>query len=495
MRKFTASVLIAITLWGSFVAPARAFVPLLYPMAVGSVTTAEGTIALSAVASTATVGSIIALVAMTTDKSPPASNGSNVALQVQLDTYTPLPTPQSASAPETSPYVQQEVVVNEVIGYYEAGSPSGANYGYSASDACNKAVTAVNAYFSGSWSVQNCSSLPVGTNGSWRTNTNANGYYSGGLRHFGGSCYAPSVASNGKCVVLQDTCPSGYTLNTTTQSCNRNSTDVQVPDQKTQITRTANTLQKNPNDPDPLPSNVTVSPQEVVIKALDSKTNIKINPDGSSEIIVIERGPNDSTKESKLQLSAPSPGSSPTVTGKQVNTIPGQENGPDGEPVLPGEASGTPSAPAGSTNVLNLPANLAKTEKQCGYDEDHKCTTDVKESVEKLVNEDASLAGQKATVQNKINDLETDAAQYETDSQDTLSTLTSSPLDQHGITWEWFPELPTAQCSTFQYGAGTHVYTWDFCPVVVKIRDILGYVLYIGTAISLLYIALGRKAE
>jgi len=65
------------------------------------------------------------------------------------------------------------------------------------------------------------------------------------------------------------------------------------------------------------------------------------------------------------------------------------------------------------------------------------------------------------------------------------TSIDAVPSNDYGFTWEWIPTLPTATCAPLVMAASGHELSMDWCPVAEKLRDILGYVLYIGTAFML----------
>lgn len=343
MRKFTASILIALTLWGSLILPARAVVPLL--PALGYLT---GSTLGDALIYSAGLHAAVAAIQLVTNGNPPASDGGNVGIQVQLDPYTPLTTPESAVPPATINATMEEQVVytssnrylSQVTGQYVYGEACGGG----------QDVSTVNgSCIAGCSTGQTASYIPPGY-----------------LR----------------CSEIQPTCPEGYTLNATENKCYLGASDSQVADAKIQVQRILDEFVQNPNDPDPIPPNVTLSPKDITIQTPERTTKVHINEDNTIDVKEIVQTPDGNTQENKVKISAPGAGSAPEVIGKSSSTYPGQSSNPplsDGSPggaAIPGTGqgeSGTPTAPATGTNVLNLPDNLAKTEKQCGYDADHPC--------------------------------------------------------------------------------------------------------------------------
>lgn len=71
------------------------------------------------------------------------------------------------------------------------------------------------------------------------------------------------------------------------------------------------------------------------------------------------------------------------------------------------------------------------------------------------------------------------------DRENVIKGVGDGGLDAHGVTWDWNPVIPAATCAPWTFGVTGHMYTWEVCPVAEKIRDIFGYIIYVGTAFVL----------
>lgn len=475
MKKLTASFLIAVTLWASVIAPAKAVFPIIGAVYLASVDALGATLTHTLIASAA-LHAGVAAIELTSDSSAPSSNGSNSAIQIQLDPYTPLTTPASALAPATSPYTQTQVVVSDAQEHPVYHTYVGSFL--SASDAIS-AINAVSANCKWTYTSEDRTrfySTYSCKDGSTGNSADDVSYVFG--------CPSGSSWDGSHCVETVNTCPPGYTMNTTTQSCNRNNDDVQVPDNKIQITRSGDTMQQNPNDPDPIPENLLVRPKDVVISSPERTTTVHINDDGTIEVKDITLS-NGNTNVDKLKLSAPTPGQAPQVIGKSNQQYPGQESGPAdpdatvNSPVIPGTESGTPSSPATGTSVLNLPANLAKTEKQCGYDAEHPCKVELKNEA--------------------LESTELSTGQFETAASDHLSNLQGvGEGGDHGFSWSWnpFESINAGACTPPQFHVGfVDLNFSDFCTKIAWVRDLLGFVIYVSTGMALFSIMTGKREE
>lgn len=493
MRKLLASFLIVSVLWASIIAPARAFAPL---VGLAYLTGANGL--QGSLIGASLLASAVAAITLTSDGNESVANGSNVAIQIQLDPYTPLITPDSAQSPQTSPFVQQVQIVSDTETHPVYHCPTAQ---YESQSDCLASLNQ-----------DSCCSIQYDSIIS-ETATNYVAQYhrvyesGGGQSTFSKStvagCSTGATWNGTNCVTTQNSCPAGYAMDTTTQSCNLINTDTQVVDNKTQIVRQNNEFIKNPNDPDPIPENLLVRPSDVIISTPEHTTTVHINADGTITVTEIKPTENNTTTKEVVNISSPTPGSSPQVTSKSKQQYSGQESGPAdpaspvNSPQVPGTGSGTPSSSASGTTVLNLPANLAKTEDVQEVRDKlttaNEKLTDINKSVRTDV--DSSVLADKNAVTGKFDQGNTDVDKFFDDAKADLDGMLAAPLDAHGVTWEWLPEIPSADCQSFSYGAGGHVFAWDFCPVAQKIRDLLGYVLYILTAFLLFNIAIGRKPE
>jgi hypothetical protein len=377
MRKLVASGLIVITLWGSLIQPARAL-PVL-PLVAYLIEVAGAHPLLTSVA----IHAGIAAITLTDNGAAPTSNGSNAAIQIQLDPYTPLIKPESAIGAAVIDATSQEVIASENHYYWRKTYSGQVFQGYTVAEVAT-------AYFNYAKNVVHAGDIDCPTSNVHSFNE-ATGQFSvqkcPGFSNVSDTVFkqnnqcVPGDTWNGSaCVRNELVCPSNYTLNSGDNKCYANNPDeVQVADAKLQIQRTLDKFQKNPNDPDPVPDNVSISDKEVVVRTPERTTTVKINDDSSVDIKEVVQTPDGNTEENKVKVSAPTPGNAPEVQSKSSSKYPGQSTA-NGGAAVPGTGtgeSGTPNAPATPTTVLNLPDNLARTDKQCGYDDAHPCKVEI----------------------------------------------------------------------------------------------------------------------
>jgi hypothetical protein len=65
----------------------------------------------------------------------------------------------------------------------------------------------------------------------------------------------------------------------------------------------------------------------------------------------------------------------------------------------------------------------------------------------------------------------------------------------HGMTWDWTFELPSGTCSAYTFMIAGKSFTLDPCEKLGMVRDALGFLIYITTALALLSIATGYGKE
>lgn len=489
MRKFTASLLIAVTLWGSLIAPARAL-PVL-PLVAYLIELAGAHPLITSVA----VHAAIASIALTSDGNGPSSSGSNTAIQVQLDPYTPLVTPDSAKPGPVAPNSSEEVVSNEQAYYRFVDAVPGYSdcipicHQFSSRNQMGNAAAAADwgdgrtyTYNSG-----NTTADPTTPSGSqdiyiWLDNNvgSSRGVYG---RKVWGSCPSGSNWNGSACVKVITGCPPNYTLNAPDNMCYPNNpNEQQVADAKTQIQRTLDQFAKNPNDPDALPPNVSVGPKDITIQTPERTTKVHINDDSTVDVREIVQTPDGNTQENKVKLSAPGPGAAPEVIGKSQSTYPGQSSNPplsDGSPggaAIPGTGSGesgTPTGTAAPVQVLKLPDGLAQSDKQCGYDDAHKCKVDQKIDEtgtpdEFQTNHGDQLDAKFDEIQNFINN-----------QQNGVGEGLQHPLDGAFSSECRNPEFNAASVKP---GA---VATIDICSHAAEAQPILRWIAYIFTAVAI----------
>lgn len=370
MKKITSSFLIVLVLWASVIAPARALV--WFPLLTGA-SGIEG-----ALVGAAGLAAAVAAMEFSTNGDSPSASRDNVGLQIQLDPYTPLIVPDSA---KPAPVIDSQQHSGESS--YRRNASASTDYSGVSKSATPEIAAA-----------KHMAEYPIHEGTSYYTATQLS------VSTYGVTVHEKRFSSTGSLLSEYDftypwivttgdswvDCPSGYILNTGDNKCYTTAVnEQQVADAKLQIERTLNKFRKNPNDPDPVPPNVSISDSEVKVQTHERTTSAKINADGTATIKDITVSPDkQTTNVDTVKISAPTPGQPPQVIWKNHGTFPGVQLGgdiPSGnygpiEPTVDGTVGGA-AVPA-ATN-LNLPENLARTDKQCGYDAAHPCKVELNE--------------------------------------------------------------------------------------------------------------------
>lgn len=486
MKKLIAILAISSLLWVSVITPAKAWV--LPVLARAGVYVLDKVAALSTAqkinyGASVAVHAVVASLVLTDDDQPPATDGSNTMLQIQLDPDTPLIKPASAATqPATVAATPQEQVVSDLqVSYYHSGSgcwntgttyyPSKDALGAAMASQCTSAPTSYTyTGFSGNYVM-----FQRYDDGVLAANTNKFWYSTA-------SCATGSTWNGSDCVQTVYTCPANYTLSG--QTCN--STMTEPLDNKVRINRTGNTFSKDSTDPDPLPDNVTIAGGNTVTaktcgfdsahpcpSTIPPKTvQVRADTNGTVSIISAQPTANSNTEVKGVTLSAPAgENNPPVVVGTKEELIPGTGG-------TIGELDDTTPASDG-TNVLNLPANMATTDKQCGYDAAHPCAVTLGDFGDLGTNDLPST------------DLDTAA-----DAHKAIIDGIGEGGD-HGFEWSWnpFDTLTTGGCSapTFMAAGKNWLNLDDFCTKVAYIRTFMEFMLYIATGYGLFNIMTGRR--
>ena len=266
-------------------------------------------------------------------------------------------------------------------------------------------------------------------------------------------------------------CPSGYVASGS--SCNLTNPDsvMEPSDGTCAILQTNNSFSKNANDPDcsasSIPSNIAIAPNSIKATSSDGRTTteIKLNPDGSSTMTVSKSRTDGSNKTDTNTISTSAPDASTGAT-----SINGTSSGvQDGTGVLAGN---------GSADGTEFPTDYNREDTQLQILESLNPTSE---------HPDTSLTSEKS-------DLDTKADEYK---QLIVDAGNKGQNDENGLlTWDWFPDLPvSSECTDahVNIGGADRVFT-GWCDTIGKLRDMMGYVLYILTAFALFNVITGRTS-
>lgn len=178
-----------------------------------------------------------------------------------------------------------------------------------------------------------------------------------------------------------------------------------------------------------------------------STTNTKTtdNPDGSKTTVTTTTQPNGSSTSTTTVVQSPLGGRLP------------------------------PNSPVGS--AAGNPSNKADENPTCGWPGGPPCKID-----EAGTPSDGSLSSQKG-------DFETQAVARNS----AIAALGSQ--GNHGLTWDWTWVLPSGTCMAMNYGVPGKMISLDPCEKLHMVRDLLGFALYIATALALLAIMTNSQSK
>lgn len=182
------------------------------------------------------------------------------------------------------------------------------------------------------------------------------------------------------------------------------------------------------------------------------------NPDGSTTKTSTV-GNTDGSKTTTVTTTQPSGATSTTTTITQA----------------PGGGGLPPMSPIGSS--AGNPSNKTDQNPTCGWPGGPPCKMD-----ESGTPTDGSLATQKS-------DFDTAA----TARNNALSGLGSQ--DNHGLSWDWTWVLPSGTCAPLNYGVPGKMISLDPCEKLGMVRDLLGFALYIVTALGLLGVLTSAQSK
>lgn len=259
----------------------------------------------------------------------------------------------------------------------------------------------------------------------------------------------------------QTYCNSGYSVSSGTCTLTNPTAVVKPVDGKCNIIRSGNSFSGDPKDPDcgsPFytAGKIEISGNTVKVKTEPSLT-VKANTDGSTTISTTTINNTNNT----TTISTANFNNAGLQTGRKTETFNG----------------------------------VGDSQNQVSSDAPFDVTS---------LNKEATQQAIKTGIDNlntKLNAPEDTSLQSEKDAYNTtadahrakIEQIGNDGLDSHGVSWSWFPEIPSGTCSPVQYGVPGHMATWDICPTVNMLKDIFGFVLYIATAFGLFAILTGRK--
>lgn len=440
LRAFVLSFALFFTL-STVTAPARAVLPLI---ASGVAFISEGSVAANGIAAL-TVGTVAGMIYLGNQQSG-AGNEVGSVMEIPLGTSRnrPLSTPSNYSPPANNNSQPIPPSVN--------GSPVNTCtiYGFVSSPDCVAARQQAIDYWKSLYPASAACAVFTG-----------------------GTTASPSVAISG-CAggtlggTFASVCPAGYAASGS--SCVlSNAAAVQKPaDGRCQILVSVAGYVVDPNDPEcggaAANLGVTVTPSKISVTKPGSLTNgeVTINGDGSRTVTYkTSNVTNNTTTITTVNLIPTSDGQNAIVSGNSTTVVAGT-----------GTAAGsTPAAPAAPT--INIPTdyNREATQQQ------------IKSSVDTLHGDmDSSAFSQPADPA-----VPADLASAENKKiTDELVASETSFNNFKLLNWStWIPVFPASSCSPFTGTVLNKSISWDFCPKIALLNELIGWLLAVFAAWSI----------
>jgi len=283
-------------------------------------------------------------------------------------------------------------------------------------------------------------------------------------------CYTTYQSSTSLQVTLYSftSCSSGY-FNSGSNCTLQDASLVQKPaDGTCVIKRVGNTFSADSTDPDcsTKPATVTVGSNYITqTKSDGSSKTVTLNSDGTA-IVTQSRpdGATNTTQTNTTNIAAPDASGNAKVTGQGSGSV-----------------SGTGTA-TGSALAQFDKSGLATESTQSGIKTD---TAAIKDALTGTA--DTTLAGAQTGL---------DSAASARAS--ALNGLNQNPTDTGGFSWGFdIASLVPAQCgcAPLTMTIQGHTGTFDWCPYLDQARDILGYMVYVGTLFMLVTTLVGTKKD
>lgn len=372
------------------------------------------------------------------------SNSSNTALTIELDPNKPFITPSGWTAPTgtnkqpTPPTNGGPAVLSYVM---PSGIPEAAKQTFTdITQAANFLISYNNTY-----NGQNFSLVSVNA-------TNSSFVYQ---NHTGSQ----------NTYTMNRTCPAGYSNATATCTLATPTAVIKPKVGRQQIVRQGNTFvqdaQINPSDKLPATVANVTSNKVVVNDSNGNTTTVEINSDGSTTITRNTVNGDGTSTSTKTKLSAPDASGKTVVEGQSTEKVAGS-----GTQTTNNTNNYSSSGGGTGTNIdissLNKEATQAQINAKLG---------DIKTTLEENLHcDDCTLpedksAEEKAAIEAEIKK-----------STDTLENAVNDYGLFKDMGWSnWIPEFPTGSCSPFTGTVMTKQVTWDICPYVAKLNELIGW--------------------
>jgi hypothetical protein len=380
--------------------------------------------------------------------SDPTTANANKRISVQLNPNVPLVTPQNWVNPTTPPSTTP----------FEQKWQSSTLTGFESSEAAALAAWKLNTFHCSPPKVCTVGNLSIQNPTLHRYTVYSNGGMQGTIN-----------------ATLVSTCPTGYTLQN--GSCNlTNQPLVKKPVKGLmEIKRVGNNFELDPqiNPKDVLPNQVvSISPSEVNINdATGKKTQVKINPDGTTNVKVSAPQPDGTTQETTTQFSNPDPSTGDVqVIGNNTQSVSG--NG-----TLQTTGNGS-NIDISSLNKESTQQNISSTLNEIKDKISLECTgndcTNILENIDNKANEIG-----------EDTDSITGAIESYTNGYDDNKTY---------FGWStWVPDFPQSSCQPFTGALIGKTVVIDMCSHIGFINETLGWLFNLFGAWTIMSLFFTKK--
>ncbi len=293
-----------------------------------------------------------------------------------------------------------------------------------------------------------------------------------------GSCSAYNCnGSGGGYAYLGAGCPDGYSASS--GACALNNRDsVKWPADgipTLQPNSSGTGLEASPRDPDPLPSNPTITEiqnpsNNYAPDEFGQPSSISITPQSGGGYKVDQRVQTTVNNQTTTTINNYTVNNAGTVINVSTTTVPG--------PIELASPTATPVGSSGSPTI-NFPTDYNREATQ-------------QQAVQKL--EDLKQGTGSADAPNYQQDTNDKKASMNQELKDKAEAIPGQYTADKGnwFSWVWTP--PVGQCEPWTNTIHGQTVSWNVCPYIAKIRDVIGYLLAIGTTWGV-YLQLFRRED
>ncbi len=271
---------------------------------------------------------------------------------------------------------------------------------------------------------------------------------------------APSQYSYAMSVV----CPTGYTASGGNCAVSTPTAVIKPVMGIQQIVRTGNNFAVDPqiNPTDKLPTSVlnTTTNSVTVNDSAGNSTTVTLATDGTATITQNKAQVDGTSQQTIVKMSSPNATTGNTeVTGVTQQTVAGT-----------GTLAGTTPVSGGSGPTLDI-SSLNKEATQQAISTK---LSDIKDALNCV---DCTVLPDDSEI-NKQKVLDETAK-----STGVFTDAVSDMAGFHNLGWStWVPSFPSSNCIPYQFSLMGHSITWDYCPYIAKLNELMGWLLALWTA-------------